>query len=244
MPVAKPRSWWCLCDFEIEDLAPETVCLEDQVKCEALVGEVAEGTARVLRGSLTHPCVEVVVDHPEDAYGGSWSEFTSSGWRSGASCRLPGPGLRSGRHAAAEAQLYDETLGGVAWASDGAEAIARFGKPERGKKTALPDVGEGVFAQPWRFPRHGLELRVIGGGDEETVLGMAVSGPSTLATSKGIRVGSSRAEVLAAYGDALDEDEVAGAGTAAEVRVGFDRIVSFTFVEDVVRKISIDGSWD
>jgi hypothetical protein len=245
-PVATPKRWWCLCYHSLDgDISPTTECLADAVKCEARVAEVARGTADILDGSLTHACVEVVGEHPSQVHGGTWRASNPPGdWRSAGACRLPGAGLRSGLQAAAEARLFEESLGAVMWAMDASEAVAAFGAPKRGRKVALPDLGAPYFTQQWRFPRHGLGVQMVEGGGDQVIFNMEITAPSTLTTKQGIHIGSTRAEVLSAYGVVLDEDRLAAAETAPEVDIGSDRMLSFTFAGDTVRKIAITGGWD
>jgi hypothetical protein len=194
--------------------------------------------------SMTHPCQEVAGEHPGDGSGGrvDWKQTASGGWQRPGACTLPGPGLREARAEARYEELFDEQIGPITWAmSAETEARALLGKPQRGRREKLPAVSDDAFSELWKYPRQGLELRVIGPG-ELSVLGVHIEAPSQLKTRKGVHIGSTRADVRAAYGDMLDPAKVKD--DDATWTVGYDRMLGFEFVGDEVVGISLIGSWD
>ncbi|MCX5891573.1 MAG: hypothetical protein NTW80_01105, partial [Deltaproteobacteria bacterium] len=61
---------------------------------------------------------------------------------------------------------------------------------------------DGEYHQDWQYPKEGVTLSMVSKkkGGPKSVERITITSPSTLATSKGIRIGSTEAEVNAAYG--------------------------------------------
>lgn len=61
----------------------------------------------------------------------------------------------------------------------------------------------GAYVQPWRYPNQGLGIDMISErvGSEQEILSVTIQAPSTATTARGIGIGSTWAEVEAAYGD-------------------------------------------
>jgi hypothetical protein len=74
------------------------------------------------------------------------------------------------------------------------------GQPARGPEDLWGADGE--YHQEWKYPAAGITLSMSGKkkGGPKSIERITLSGPSTLATSKGIRIGSTEAEVAKAYG--------------------------------------------
>lgn len=109
---------------------------------------------------------------------------------------------------AKEFKYEDETLGGVKLGAPAAKVIEVWGKPE-GKGEETEWGADGLFHQDWNYPKLGL---VVGMAAEKAkgkqeVFSIAVEAPGTVETSFGIKIGSSVAEVKAAYGKAINEEE-------------------------------------
>ncbi|MFO1129036.1 MAG: hypothetical protein U1E66_11470 [Rhodospirillales bacterium] len=101
--------------------------------------------------------------------------------------------------------LREERIGPLHIGLGEKEAIAAIPCPvSRGKETFLEATDD--YGQKLSFPACGVELDVVssGKGEAKSVTAIVISQPSQLATSRGIRVGSSEEEVLEAYQPFLD----------------------------------------
>lgn len=76
------------------------------------------------------------------------------------------------------------------------------------------EAATGEYVQNWKMPACGLELKMSAPRRKgpQTVAAVTVTAPSKLATSRGIHIGSTEAEVQAAYGDVRDEEGMSEAG--------------------------------
>lgn len=103
--------------------------------------------------------------------------------------------------------LESETLGGLKLGQSAAELVKRLGPPKsKGKEVEWGATGDWVVE--WRYPDKGLKFQMASGkkGGSKTILTMESAAPSQLATAKGIKLGSSEAEVRKVYGS-LEEKE-------------------------------------
>ncbi|WP_038170806.1 hypothetical protein [Verrucomicrobium sp. BvORR106] len=87
-----------------------------------------------------------------------------------------------------------------------------LGKPaKKGEDVEWEAIGEHV--QEWQYPAQGVTLQMasVKKGGAKKVLCVAQKAPGALATRKGLRIGSSEAEVRKAYG-ALEDKEASRKG--------------------------------
>src|SRR6478609_9301234 len=97
---------------------------------------------------------------------------------------------------AEEKLIENESLGKIALKLKADPLIASLGKPEgKGKDVMWEATGEWV--QEWRYPAQGLELKMASAskGGAKSVESITATAPCKLATKKGIKIGSSIAEV-------------------------------------------------
>lgn len=78
--------------------------------------------------------------------------------------------------------------------------------PKKGRE--VREAASGSYVQSWKCPEQGVDLTMSAErkGGAQTIVAIRVSPPSTLATSRGIRIGSTEREVLAVYGKDRDQD--------------------------------------
>jgi hypothetical protein len=88
--------------------------------------------------------------------------------------------------------------------ADAAKAVPC--RVQRGKEVF--EAATGDYVQDWRYPPCGLTFKMGSGtkGGPKTVQSITVTGPSTLQTKRGIRIGSTEQEVVQAYGRYRDEE--------------------------------------
>lgn len=101
--------------------------------------------------------------------------------------------------------LREERIGPLYIGLGEKEAVAAIPCPvSRGKETFLAATDD--WGQKLSFPACGIELDVVSTakGGAKSVTAIVVSQPSQLATSRGIRVGSTEDEVITAYQPFLD----------------------------------------
>lgn len=79
-------------------------------------------------------------------------------------------------------------------------------KPRKDKEILEGATGE--YVQMWKYPECGIELKMSSSrkGGAKAVESIYVRSPSGLETSRGIRIGSTEAEVMKAYGRYRDNE--------------------------------------
>jgi len=137
--------------------------------------------------------------------------------------------------------LEKEALGKIKLGQKAADVTALLGKPDsKGKDTEWDAIGEWV--QEWRFKSHGLVLNMASKSKAgaKTVLTITATAPSKLATARGIRIGSTIAEVTKAYGKVQDKEQSDPGKTfvAGSIYGG----VIFTFTDGKVSQIFIGAA--
>lgn len=107
-----------------------------------------------------------------------------------------------------EADVSDEPLGKLALDLKSARVIEVMGEPKsKGEDVLMEATGEWV--QEWRYPAAGLTLMMGSGkqGGAKTVWSITADRKCELATARGVRLGSSEAEVKIAYGREFNAEE-------------------------------------
>lgn len=137
--------------------------------------------------------------------------------------------------------VENEALGKIKLGRKAGELVALIGKPDsKGKETEWDAIGEWV--QEWRFKAQGLTLHMgsEAKGGAKSVLTITAEAPSKLATARGIRIGSTIAEVTKAYGKVQDKEgsEPGKTFVAGSVYGG----VIFTFTGGKVSRIFIGAA--
>lgn len=108
---------------------------------------------------------------------------------------------------AGQVSVDEEPFGKLALGQKADEVVALLGKPEsKGKDIMWEAIGEWV--QEWKYPAQGLALNMASGskGGAKTVYSISASAGCSLATARGIRIGSAEAEVRKAYGKVEDRE--------------------------------------
>lgn len=137
--------------------------------------------------------------------------------------------------------LEKETLGKLNLGQKAADVIALVGKPDsKGKDVEWEAIGDWV--QEWSYKSWGLELNMASAskGGAKTVLSITAASPSKLATSRGIHIGSTIAQVTRAYGNVQDKEQSVPGKTfvAGSVYGG----VIFTFTGGKVSQIFVGAA--
>lgn len=114
------------------------------------------------------------------------------------------------------------------------------GQPKRGKDEWWGADGE--YHQEWKYPAAGITLSMVSKkkGGPKSIERITLTSPSTLATSKGIRIGSTEAEVNEAYGRFrnVGDSEHFGGFIAGSIFGG----VMFNFEQGKVSRIFIGAA--
>ncbi len=108
---------------------------------------------------------------------------------------------------AEEAQVDREGFGKLALGQKAEMVTSILGKPESKAKDVMWEaIGE--YVQEWRYPAQGLTLNMSSPkkGGAKTVWSISATKGCSLITARGLRVGSTEAEVRKAYG-AVEEKE-------------------------------------
>ena len=103
-----------------------------------------------------------------------------------------------------------ESLGALALGQKQDEVIKLLGKPvSKGKDVEWEAIGDWV--QEWTFPDQGIMLNMASEkkGGRKTVFSITATSNCTLATARGIRIGSTEAAVRKAYGRQEDKEQSA-----------------------------------
>ncbi len=80
-------------------------------------------------------------------------------------------------------------------------------KPVKGEEQEWG--ADGLFHQEWSFINEGITIGMVAEtkGGAQTVFYLRAKAPCALATAGGIRIGSSKSDVLKAYGNAVNSEE-------------------------------------
>ena len=107
-----------------------------------------------------------------------------------------------------QADVSGEGLGKLALDQKAGVVLKLLGEPKaKGADVLMEATGEWV--QEWAFPEQGLTL-MMGSTDKggaKTVWSITADGKCELATERGVRIGSSEAEVKKAYGKVYNAEE-------------------------------------
>ena len=98
------------------------------------------------------------------------------------------------------ADATSESIGGIALGADAATVEGRLGPPtHKGPVEEMAATGE--FVSDWTWADHGLHLAMAAGTADgaATVGSIRIEAPSALTTSRGVGIGTSRAEVERIY---------------------------------------------
>ncbi len=85
------------------------------------------------------------------------------------------------------------------------EILAAFGRAEQ-KDTPERWAADGMLHTSWSWPTRGLGVDLAGEERVDDVVGLTITPPSALRTTRGIGLGSTKAEVEAAYAGAIDAE--------------------------------------
>lgn len=139
------------------------------------------------------------------------------------------------------APLENESLGKLKLGTKATEVTTLLGKPDsKGKDTEMGATGEWV--QQWQYKSQGLAFDMASGakGGAKSISSITATAPCKLATSRGIHLGSTLAEVAKAYGKFHDKEQsVAGKTFVAGSVYGG---VIFTFAGGKVSQIFIGAA--
>lgn len=136
--------------------------------------------------------------------------------------------------------LANESLGGIQIGLEekALDAILGKSKVEKGKSALEEATGE--YIQTWTCEEMGLSLRMSSGESKKGaphVAGFTASETCLLATNKGIKIGSTRADVLKAYGALEDKENQGVAGADSFVAGSIYGGIIFTFKDNKVSEI-------
>lgn len=107
--------------------------------------------------------------------------------------------------AAKQVSVTQEPLGGLALGQKPAEVVKLLGKPEsKGKKQMQEATGSSV--QDWNYPAKGLKITMEFIGENESVHMVHATAACTLATARGIKIGSAESSVKKAYAKERSKD--------------------------------------
>jgi hypothetical protein len=142
---------------------------------------------------------------------------------------------------AEEKLIEDESLGKITLQMKADPLAACIGKPE-GKDKDVMWEAIGEWVQEWRYPAQGLKLNMASEkkGGAKRVQSITANAPCQLATKRGIKIGSSIAEVTKAYKNVQDKEQSEPGKTfvAGSVYGG----VIFTFKDGKVVQIFVGAA--
>ena len=137
--------------------------------------------------------------------------------------------------------MRSESLDGLTLDMKSASLTKLLGKPEKtGKEENWEAIGEWV--QRWSWPKLGITAQMSSKekGGAKTLLAVTLTAPSERATRKGIRIGSTEAEVTKAYG-ALRDKETSEAGKTFVAGSPYGGL-TFTFSKGKVSEIFLGAA--
>jgi hypothetical protein len=139
--------------------------------------------------------------------------------------------------------MNSESLGGLKLEMSAKDVTALLGKPEKmGKDIEWEAIGE--YVQQWSWPKSGLVAEMVSEkkGGSKRVLMFTAKAPWDAAkkTAKGIGLGSTEAEVRAAYGS-YEDKEMSQAGSSFIAGTVYGGL-QFTFARGKVTSIFFGAS--
>lgn len=142
---------------------------------------------------------------------------------------------------AADDPSTKDSLGTLALGQKQAAVIKALGQPKsKGKDIEWEAIGEHV--QEWNYPAQGISLNMasIKEGGSKKVLSISAEAGCNLATARGIKIGSTEAEVRKAYGKLEDKES----GEAGKIFVAGSMYggVIFHFTKGKVSEIFIGAA--
>ncbi len=174
---------------------PEALWLDD----ERLVYEDAQGALRVYQAAQA-----LELDRLTSRGG---LALVGLGARTTRVCR------QSSNEAPGSFEWQKETFAPLAIGMTVSEVEAALGPPD--KRPALQsEAATGDFVASWTWKRQGISLTLRGSSEsdaEPTVRSIRLQKPSPFRTAKGVGIGSTREEILAAYGAYQEEESPADA---------------------------------
>jgi hypothetical protein len=99
--------------------------------------------------------------------------------------------------------IRHESLGQLRLELPADEVLELLGEPEARSKPAVW-AADGEVHQEWRYPAKGISLGMTGEGNGRHISAITVTEPCRLKTDRGIHIGSTREQVLEAYGKETD----------------------------------------
>jgi hypothetical protein len=132
--------------------------------------------------------------------------------------------------AATAAMLRAEGLGGLRLELPEKDVLKLLGPPTKRGASVLQEA-DGNWVQKWHYPGKGIELMMSAGGKKsgaKTVFHIMASAPCTLATRKGIKIGTEESLVRKAYAAHVDRENEKEPGTLVVGSVYGGIIFNFT----------------
>jgi len=136
--------------------------------------------------------------------------------------------------------LASESLGGIKIGLEEKALGTILGKSKVKKGKSGLEEATGEYIQTWTCEEKGLSLRMSSGENKKgtpQVAGFTADAKCPLATNKGIKIGSTKTEVLKAYGKFEDKENKAAAGADSFVAGSIYGGIIFTFEGDKVSEI-------
>ena len=115
--------------------------------------------------------------------------------------------------------MLSDSLGGLRHGQKGTEVIKLYGEPKsKGENVEWEALGE--YVQEWRYPDQGFTLQLSSEEKDgaKTVIIIKADKTCKLATARGIRIGSTWAELLKAYGDVWEREQGEAPGKPADAK--------------------------
>ena len=113
-----------------------------------------------------------------------------------------------------DAMLHKESLGGLRINLPEKDVLRLLDQPAKRGKLVF-QAADGNYVQEWHYPEKGIDLSMS--GEKKTgpkrIVSITASAPCTLATRKGIKIGSAENAVRKAYGMFVDRNAPAEPGT-------------------------------
>jgi hypothetical protein len=113
-----------------------------------------------------------------------------------------------------DAVLRAESLGGLRINLPEKDVLRLLGQPEKRGELVF-QAADGNYVEDWHYPEKGIDLSISGEKKTgpKTIVSIIASGPCTLTTRKGIKIGSKESAVRRAYAMFADRNASAEPGT-------------------------------
>lgn len=234
-------AWQCLCYQEHYKgkVVNATACRATEEACKKFEAKTEKGSKAIVKGSLIKSCTAVNSSKPEDSLGGvgQWlpSKKPGATWTP-AGCFLACDDGREGEACRTRA-LSEDKCEALLGTRDVNVLLKKYGKPVVRKETVIGNEDD-YEVQQWTWNKAGLRVTL---DSSSAITYCAAWGSFKGVTQRGIRIGSTKDEVIKAYSTVIAKDGITSKWIKAG---GFWASINFKIKDGKVKLIKVGEDMD